>query len=84
MQLVNITKPVPKTFDPDTYQPFQGEPTGLLHDGDVFELGNRTLKIFHTPGHSPGHICVFDETNGYLFTGDLLYTETPIYAFKHP
>lgn len=77
----NITLPIPKTFNPDTYQPFQGEPTGLLNDGDVFDLGNRTLIIYHTPGHSPGHITVFDETNGYLFTGDLLYTETPIYAF---
>src|SRR5690625_7995326 len=37
--------------------------------------------IYHTPGHSHGHISVFDETNGYLFTRDLLYDETPIYAF---
>lgn len=77
----DITLPIPKTFNPDTYQPFQGEPTAVLHDGDLFELGNRTLVIYHTPGHSPGHICVFDQTNGYLFTGDLLYMETPIYAF---
>jgi glyoxylase-like metal-dependent hydrolase (beta-lactamase superfamily II) len=28
-----------------------------------------------------GHISVFDSLNGYLFTGDLLYDETPIYAF---
>ena len=53
----------------------------MLKYGDVFNLGNRTLIIYHTPGHSPGHISVFDETNGYLFTGDLLYDETPIYAF---
>lgn len=39
------------------------------------------LIIYHTPGHSPGHISVFDETKGYLFTGDLLYDEAPIYAF---
>lgn len=77
----DITIPVPKTFNPDTYRPFQGEPTAFLNDGDVFELGNRRLIIYHTPGHSPGHISVFDESNGYLFTGDLLYDETPIYAF---
>lgn len=77
----DITLPVPKTFNPETYQPFQGEPTGLLNDGDVIELGSRRLIIYHTPGHSPGHISIFDETNGYLFTGDLLYDETPIYAF---
>lgn len=77
----DITLPLPQTFNPDTYQPFQGKPTGILKDGDVFDLGNRRLVIYHTPGHSPGHICVFDETNGYLFTGDLLYSDTPVYAF---
>lgn len=77
----NITLPVPKTFNPDTYQPFQGEPFGILDDGDVLDLGGRRLIIYHTPGHSPGHLSIFCETNGYLFTGDLLYDETPIYAF---
>ena len=77
----DITIPTPKTFDPNTYIPFQGKPTGFLADGDVIDMGNRKLIIYHTPGHSPGHICVFDDTNGYLFTGDLLYDETPIYAF---
>ncbi len=77
----DITLPIPETFNPNTYKPFQGEPSGLLKDGDIFELGNRRLIIYHTPGHSPGHISIFDETNGYLFTGDLLYNETPIYAF---
>lgn len=77
----DITIPVPESFNPDTYTPFTGEPAGLLHDGDVLDLGNRKLTIYHTPGHSPGHISIFDESKGYLFTGDLLYDETPIYAF---
>lgn len=77
----DITLPMPDTFNPKTYQPFQGEPTGTLNDGDVIDLGSRQLVIYHTPGHSPGHICIFDETSGYLFTGDLLYDTTPIYAF---
>lgn len=77
----DITLPLPSNFNADTYQPFQGEPTDLLVDGDVIELGDRKLIIYHTPGHSPGHICILDEKNGYLFTGDLLYDETPIYAF---
>lgn len=77
----DITIPIPKSFNPDTYTPFTGKPTGLLKDGDVHELGNRKLSIYHTPGHSPGHISIVDETKGYLFTGDLLYDETPVYAF---
>ena len=52
-----------------------------MADGDIVDIGERTLTIYHTPGHSPGHISIFDEANGYLFTGDLLYDETPVYAF---
>lgn len=77
----DITITTPKTFDPETYKPFQGIPTGLLSDGDEINIGNRTLTVYHTPGHSPGHISILDTKNGYLFTGDLLYDETPIYAF---
>ncbi|MGQ8827216.1 MBL fold metallo-hydrolase [Bacillus wiedmannii] len=77
----DITIPTPKTFNPDTYKPFQGNPTGLLNDGDEIEVGNRKLTIYHTPGHSPGHISILDNSKGYLFTGDLLYDETPVYAF---
>ncbi|MEO4052463.1 MBL fold metallo-hydrolase [Solibacillus sp. CAU 1738] len=77
----DITIPTPKSVSPDTYKPFQGKPTGLLNDGDEIEIGNRKLTIFHTPGHSPGHISIFDNRCGYLFTGDLLYDKTPVYAF---
>lgn len=77
----DITLAVPETFHPNTYQRYQGQPTGLLQEGDVIDIGDRKLTIFHTPGHSPGHITVFDTRKGYLFTGDLLYDETPVYAF---
>lgn len=77
----DITKPTSATFNPATYEPFQGKPTGLLNDGDEIDIGNRKLTIYHTPGHSPGHITIYDQSKGYLFTGDLLYDETPIYAF---
>ncbi|MEK5234585.1 MBL fold metallo-hydrolase [Paenibacillus sp. FSL L8-0470] len=77
----DLTRPVPEGFDPDAYKPFQGEPAGLLNDGDLISLGGRTLKVYHTPGHSPGHVCFVDKDRGYLFSGDLLYDETPVYAF---
>jgi len=77
----DITIPTPETFNPETYKPFKGNPTGLLNDGDEIELGNRKLTIYHTPGHSPGHISILDNSKGYLFTGDLLYDGTPVYAF---
>lgn len=69
----DITKPVPESFNPDTYTPFQGKPTGLLKDKDVIDIGGRQLTILHTPGHSPGHISILDDKVGYLFSGDLFY-----------
>ncbi|MDA8205240.1 MAG: MBL fold metallo-hydrolase [Thermaerobacter sp.] len=49
----DITPPIPATFDPATYRPFQGAPTVILHGGEGIDLGNRRLRILHTPGHSP-------------------------------
>jgi hypothetical protein len=44
----------------------------LLLDGDcTLPLGEITLQVFHTPGHSPGGICIYAE--GQLFTGDTLF-----------
>jgi glyoxylase-like metal-dependent hydrolase (beta-lactamase superfamily II) len=43
------------------------EPDLILNDGD--EILNR-LRIIWTPGHSFGHICIFDEKRRFLFSGD--------------
>ena len=45
---------------------------GPLADGDVVEAGNGALRVVHTPGHAPDHVCFFDEADGTLFCGDLL------------
>ncbi len=44
-----------------------------LEDGETLTFGNSTLKVFHTPGHSPGSVCLYDEQSNHLFTGDLLF-----------
>ena len=75
-----ITKPLPESFDINGYVPFRRERINPMEDGDIIDLGGRSLKAIHTPGHSPGHICVLDESRGYLFTGDLIYKGT-LYAF---
>ncbi|MCK5682928.1 MBL fold metallo-hydrolase [bacterium] len=63
----------PKDFDVKDYYLFEGVPTRLLKDNDTIELGGRTIQVLHTPGHSPGHICLYEKEKGYLFTGDLIY-----------
>jgi hydroxyacylglutathione hydrolase len=46
-------------------------PTRLLEDNDIIEIGNSALRVIHTPGHTPGSICLYGD--GHLFTGDTLF-----------
>jgi len=48
-----------------------GEASRLLEDGDSIELGGLRLRVIHTPGHTPGGICLLCED--LLFTGDTLF-----------
>ena len=54
------------------------EPTMLLAEGDRIDLGNRTFTVLHTPGHTPGSACLFDERDGTLFSGDACYVDAPM------
>lgn len=47
------------------------KPDKLLQNGDTIESGTISLTVIHTPGHSPGSICLL--TSEYIFTGDLLF-----------
>lgn len=66
----------PEGYDVNSYELFQGTPTRILRDGDIIDIGGRTVKVIHTPGHSPGHMCFWEEEKRYLFTGDLVYKDT--------
>lgn len=44
----------------------------LLVDGDVLLLGNEAVRVVHTPGHTPGSICLYCGEND-LITGDTLF-----------
>lgn len=42
-----------------------------LSDAMILEVGALKLKVIHTPGHTPGSVCIY--LDGILFTGDLLF-----------
>lgn len=63
----------PERFNIDTYKLPNVKEVETLQDGDIISLGGRTIRVLHTPGHSPGHICLYEEETGYLFSGDLIY-----------
>jgi glyoxylase-like metal-dependent hydrolase (beta-lactamase superfamily II) len=71
--------PFPGGFDPSSWVIKPSEATTTLTDGDTIDLGDRSLLVLHTPGHSPDGICLLDERAGLLFGGDTINTG-PIYA----
>lgn len=46
-----------------------------LHDGDLISAGGRKLNVFHTAGHTPGAICLYDAKDKILFSGDTVFPE---------
>ena len=45
-----------------------------LSNNEKWIFGNETVKIFHIPGHTLGHICFFFEKEKIVFTGDTLFS----------
>jgi glyoxylase-like metal-dependent hydrolase (beta-lactamase superfamily II) len=60
-------------YDIAAYELVPVVPARSLVDGDVVDLGDRTLEVLHLPGHTPGSIGLLDEKNRILFTGDVIY-----------
>jgi glyoxylase-like metal-dependent hydrolase (beta-lactamase superfamily II) len=69
---------LPPDFDPTTYAIKPSSPTRRLRHLEAVDLGGRTLTVHHTPGHSPGSICLLDSRYDLLFTGDTFYPSTLI------
>ena len=53
------------------------EPDGDLGDEQVIEIAATPLRVLHTPGHSPGSICLYAPALGVLFSGDTLFHGGP-------
>jgi len=49
-------------------KPSIGQP---LKDGELLETDKYRFQVIYTPGHSPDHICLYEQERGWIFTGDL-------------
>ena len=59
-------------FSHGTAKPFKADQ--LLHDGDVIQVGETIqLQVIHTPGHTPGGICLKLVGEDLIFSGDTLF-----------
>ena len=52
-------------------------PDVALADGDTIDVAGTTLRVLHTPGHSPGACCFHAPELGVLFSGDTLFQGGP-------
>ena len=63
-------------------------PRTWLKDNDVIRFGNSKLTVIHTPGHTPGSVFYYCETEGIAFSGDTLFvndigrTDLPYGSFE--
>lgn len=48
-------------------------PDRYLHDGDTLQLGGETFHVVHTPGHTPGHVVIYNAAGQLAFVGDVLF-----------
>ena len=71
-------RPLPDGFDVAGWKIPPCVPSRLLRDGDVIDLGGRSLRVVHTPGHTHDSVCYVDD-RGLLFGGDT-YNTGAIYA----
>jgi glyoxylase-like metal-dependent hydrolase (beta-lactamase superfamily II) len=48
-------------------------PSMLFENHQVLSLGDSTLSVLHTPGHSKGHVVIYAQSDGIAFVGDLIF-----------
>ena len=53
------------------------EPDGPLADGEELRAGGHRLTVLHTPGHTPGGVCLHDAGAGVVFSADTLFRGGP-------
>jgi glyoxylase-like metal-dependent hydrolase (beta-lactamase superfamily II) len=44
-----------------------------FQDGQIYKVGELEFQIIHTPGHTPGHVVLFEPTERKVFVGDVLF-----------
>lgn len=48
-------------------------PDIFLNEGDSVDVGELKFTVIHTPGHTPGGICLYEKEKNVLFSGDTLF-----------
>lgn len=74
----NIVESMEKINPAIIFAPPRGVRYTTVKDGAILSAGGYSLRCILTPGHTPGHMCLWDEAHGLMFTGDhVLFDITP-------
>ena len=65
-----------ETFEVNDLELIPQKADFYLNEGDLIEFGNSSLKVMHTPGHTPGGVCFIGEKDRVIFSGDTLFHST--------
>ena len=77
----DIAVPPSEGWKSSDYRVKAAEPSTVLEEGHVFDLGDRSLRVLHFPGHTAGSIGLIDEKARILFSGDTVYKSNPLIGF---
>jgi glyoxylase-like metal-dependent hydrolase (beta-lactamase superfamily II) len=75
----SFSLPIPEGLDLETFAIPGCDVERTIRGGETLDLGNRTMRVLHTPGHSPGSVSFHEERTGVLFPGDAIY-EGPLFT----
>jgi glyoxylase-like metal-dependent hydrolase (beta-lactamase superfamily II) len=75
-----LCKPLPAGVTKNNHVGKAYQITEFINDSHIINLGNRQLKVTHTPGHTSDALVLLDEINGLMFTGDTYYSG-PIWLY---
>ncbi|MGF3554346.1 MAG: MBL fold metallo-hydrolase [Thermoplasmatota archaeon] len=45
-----------------------------LENGDILKIGDENFEVIHTPGHTPGSLCLYSRKSKSLFSGDTIFS----------
>lgn len=68
-----LTRLPDEGWDMESYKIDAASLTQTVTEGDNIDLGDRCFKVLHMPGHTHGSICLLDEREQIIFTGDVIY-----------
>ena len=71
-ELLNQSENIAKSYGLKNYQP-SPKADNFIDENDNIKLGKEKFKIFFTPGHSPGHICLYNKKYNFLISGDVIF-----------